>query len=151
MDLIDYLGRRLKDDAVIALLERYDTDVIYHFDRLRENTQDRYTAAIREAGVELGFDLAQTLTTVFCYVEPRDGFSAVDVASIGVALYGSITQAKAGAVQLAGTFSHRDGVEFQGRRRGWVSFELAGRIVHYEFSADRLSLVTLSLPKAANA
>ena len=65
MTLIEYIGRNLKDDEVVDLLENHDMEVIYSFDRLRENSPDEYTSAAREGGFELSFDPEQMLRTIF--------------------------------------------------------------------------------------
>lgn len=84
MKLVSYLDRKLKDDAVIELLEHYDMEVVYQFDRLHENTADAYSSSSKSAGFELRFNEYQTLETIWCYVKARDGFNAVDASIVGV-------------------------------------------------------------------
>ena len=147
MTLVEYLGLDLKDDAVLELLERYDIEVIYRFDRLHENTPDEYTAAARGAGFELCFDEQQVLQTIFCYAAPRDGFAAVDPAIVGAPFFKTPADAKTAAAQGGSDLQYNDGMEFLGRRLSWVSFELGEHKRHYEYSPKTLSLVTLSLAK----
>jgi hypothetical protein len=147
MTLIEYLGRKLKDDEVLELLEHHAMEVVYRFDRLHENSPDQYTAAARNAGFELCFDETQVLQTIFCHAEPRGGFAAVDRSIVGAPFFESLSVAKAGAVNRGVSFKHNDEVEFLGRHLGWVSFELGKRRLHYEYSLGALSLVTLSLAR----
>lgn len=123
-------------------------EVIYRFDRLHENTADEYTAAARDAGFELCFDEKQRLTTIFCYMLGRDGFSAIDQSIIGTEIFESLLEAKAAATKGGFSYEHNDGMEFLGRRLGWISFEREDRKFHYEYSPIALSLITLSLPNA---
>jgi hypothetical protein len=146
--LIEYIGRQLKEDVVVELLERHDMEVIYRFDRLHENSPDEYTAAAPEAGFELSFDDRQVLTTVFCHVEPRDGFSSVDPATIGVAIFSSPAEARGFGEARAMNCKYKDGVLFLGRQLSWVSFELESGKVHYEYSSAGLSMITLSIAEA---
>jgi uncharacterized protein YjhX (UPF0386 family) len=144
MKLIDYLGRKLKDDPMIRLLEEHDIEVIYRFDRQHENLPDEYTAAARNAGFELCFDESQRLKTIFCYVQSRDGFSVVDQSMVGATIFKSLAEAKATATRAGTTYEHKDEVQFLGRSMSWIRFEREGRQIHYEFSPTGLSMITLS-------
>jgi hypothetical protein len=146
MKLIEYLGRQLKDDSVLELLEHHDIEVIYRFDRLHENSPDEYTAAARDAGFELCFDEKQILRTIFCYAQSQDGFSAIDESMVGTTIFESLAEAKAAAARDGASYKHNDGMEFLGRRLSWISFEREGRRIHYEYSPRALYLVTLSHP-----
>jgi hypothetical protein len=146
MKLIEYLGRQLKDGSVLELLEHQDMEVVYRFDRLHENSHDEYTAAARDAGFELRFDENQMLKTIFCYVQGRDGFSAIDQSIVGATIFESLAEAKAAAEKDVVGYKHNDGMDFLGRRLSWISFERANRKFHYEYSPSGLSLITLSNP-----
>jgi hypothetical protein len=50
MKYIDLLGKQLKSDDVIDVLECDDLDVIYAFDRLHENQPDEYASSARTVG-----------------------------------------------------------------------------------------------------
>jgi len=146
--LIEYIGLNLKDDDVVDLLEHHEMEVIYHFDRLHENSPDQYTSAAPGGGFELRFDDRQVLTTIFCYVEERDDFLAVDPSVVGIALFTSPAEARTVGEREGVNCKHKSDVEFLGRRLTWVSFEKGNRKMHYEYSDNGLSLVTLSLPEA---
>ena len=77
MNFLEAIGAPLKSEAVIELLEHYDLDVIYEFDRLHENTPDIYTASSPDGGFELRFGANQQLEAVFLYLSARDGFAAI--------------------------------------------------------------------------
>ncbi len=65
MKYIDLLGQSLKGDDVIDILECDDLDVIYAFDRLRENQPDEYWVASKAAGVQMRFNEHQILDLLF--------------------------------------------------------------------------------------
>jgi hypothetical protein len=141
--LVEYLGHELKGESILELLEDYDMEVVYHFDRLHENSPDQYSAAAREAGFELCFDENQVLKTIFCYIQPRDDFSAVDPSIVGTAIFASLADAKAAAAADGISCEHNDRMELFGRQLSWIRFEMGVQSIHYEFSPDMLSLVTL--------
>lgn len=140
MNLVSLLGKALKDDEVIELLADWDAEVIYDFDRLHENTPDRYWASLRELGVELRFDERQKLVTAFCYIEGRDGFSPASPEHVGAPIYASFAQAKAACERERLEHSTSPHTE------QWLKILGSTHHVHYEFMDDRLSLVTITLP-----
>lgn len=141
MKLVSYLDRKLKDDAVIELLEHYDMEVVYQFDRLHENTADAYSSSAKSAGFELRFNEHQTLETIWCYVKARDGFSAVDASIVGVPFYSTFKDAsyetEASGVRMSKSLSDNE---------SWIRLEEDRLWRHYEFLDGRLDLVTLMLP-----
>ncbi|NYF20784.1 hypothetical protein HDC36_002245 [Xanthomonas sp. JAI131] len=52
MTALSLLGKSLKDEEIIDILEQFDVDVVYSFDRIHENTPDVYWAAIKSAGFQ---------------------------------------------------------------------------------------------------
>ena len=144
MWLVDYLGRKLKDDVVMELLEEHDMDVIYQFDRFHENQPDSYSAAAHSAGFELGFDADQRLKTIWCYMQPQGRFVVVAPDIVGVPLFATSAEAQrqASAEACAVSASSVD----VGDSTTWVRLERAGRWDHYEFRSGQLALVTLMLP-----
>ena len=79
MKYIDLLGKQLKSDDVIDVLESDDLDVIYSFDRLHENQPDVYWVASKAEGVQMRFNEDQALDTLFFYIQPDEGFSPCDL------------------------------------------------------------------------
>jgi hypothetical protein len=146
--LIEYIGRNLKDDDVIDLLERHDMEVIYGFDRLHENSPDEYTSSAHDGGFELRFDDGQVLTTIFCYMEERDGFSPADPEVVGAQLFASAAEARAAGEKEGANCKHKSDVEFLGCRLSWVSFETGVHKMHYQYSENGLSMITLALLEA---
>jgi hypothetical protein len=144
--LIDLLGRHLKDDAVIDLLEAGDMRVVYEFDRLHENLEDHYYSEDFSRGFTLRFNEEQILGTVFCYVTPADGFEAVEPGLVGVPFYESIAAAEAAARKLGAKFVRRDGIQGLGRVVSWLRLERDERWWHFQYSNNALTLVTLMLP-----
>ena len=141
MKLVGYLERKLKDDAVIELLEHYDMEVIYQFDRLHENTADAYSSAAKSAGFELRFNEHQILETIWCYVKARDGFTPVDTSILGVPYYNSFKEASK-AAEVSGVRVSRPPAGSE----AWIRLDEDCIWLHYEFVDGALSLVTLMLP-----
>ncbi|HSY18443.1 MAG TPA: hypothetical protein VK815_08930 [Candidatus Acidoferrales bacterium] len=77
MQFIPLLGKKLKDDEVIEILESLDIEVIYDFDRLHEGQPDKYWAGAKKDGFLFRFDEAQTLDVVFLYIMPSDVYAAI--------------------------------------------------------------------------
>ncbi|RYY92680.1 MAG: hypothetical protein EOO24_28490 [Comamonadaceae bacterium] len=138
MTLLALIATPLKGDDMIDLLEMHDADVIYEFDRLHEGTPDGYRASLTDAGVEMVFDDAQQLVTLFFYVLPCDGFAPVDPAQTGVPFHRSFGDAQA-AFAAAGIPAV---VPPSGQR--WIKGDFGGHTVHYGFDDDGvLSRVTV--------
>jgi hypothetical protein len=91
----------LKDDQIVELLEHYGVDVIYDFDRLRENTPDRYSASFHDGAFEFIFNEAQLLRTIFLYASFRGKFKPINPGIAGIPLYQSFKEAK-GAFERTG-------------------------------------------------
>jgi hypothetical protein len=150
MNLTQLLGKHLKSREVIDWLETHRTGpVVYEFDRLHEGTPDAYVVEACAVGVEIWFDEHQVLTTIHCYVQPAEGFSAIAVDLPGVALH-----ATPAAVERAAADSGLHVMTGQAElpelslRTTWVRIEAAGHAAHYEFRSGVLSRIALSLPRA---
>jgi len=140
MTALSLLGKSLKDEEIIDILEQFDVDVVYSFDRIHENTPDVYWAAIKSAGFQLRFNEQQTLDTIFCYIEPREGFASVTLEEIGVPMYDSF--------DLAEQSCQSSGAKYQtsGASKLWLKIDHSSHGAHYEFKGGRISMVTLTLP-----
>src|SRR5438876_10511372 len=95
MHFLPLLGKHLKDDVVMEVLEDEDIEVIYDFDRLHENTPDKYWASSKRLGFRLRFDASQMLDVIFLYAMSLDGFAQIDRADCDVPLFSSIAEAEA--------------------------------------------------------
>ena len=146
MKLIDLLGRPLKDDDVVRLLEDCDMRVVYEFDRLHENAPDYYTSEACTRGFAIRFNENQILDTVFCYVTRRDGFEPVEPSFVGVPFYESLAAAETAAQSLGAKVKRKDGVQFMDRVVSWVRLEGEDHSWHFEYSNNALAQVTLMLP-----
>jgi hypothetical protein len=136
--LVDLHALNMKSDEIVDLLERFEMDVIYDFDRLREGTPDQYSASAPDEGFELRFDERQVLSTIWCYVRPRGNFARIDPETIGVFLPESWSDATRYATSTASKVSENVGA--------WLRIERDQLWVHYEFAGDSLSLVALMSP-----
>jgi hypothetical protein len=136
--LVDLHTLNMKSDEVIDLLEHFEVDIIYDFDRLREGTPDQYSASVPDEGFELRFDESQVLTTIWCYIRPHGQFAPIDPGAVGIYLPESWSDAKRYALSVNSSVSESPGA--------WLRIERGNLWVHYEFAADELSLVTLMSP-----
>ena len=123
---------------MIDLLEHFELEIIYDFDRLHEGTPDQYSASARDQGFELRFDEHQVLTTIWCYIRARDLFKPIDPQTVGVFIPDSWEDAKQYALRENARVSESPGA--------WLRIENEELWVHYEFAGDALSLVTLMSP-----
>jgi hypothetical protein len=146
MKFLSLLGKQLKDDAVIDVLEWGDMKVVYDFDRLHEDQPDKYWAAAKNRGVQLRFDAEQILDVIFLYAAPAEGFSAVERSDSDVSFFSSVAEAEKYAshekVRVA-----KGEAEFLGLRRAWVRLDYGSHSLHYEFQDSVLVRVTVSKAK----
>jgi len=144
MKFIELLGKFLKDDDVIEVLEHYDMRVIYDFDRTHENIDDIYWAAAKELGFQLRFDKDQRLTTVFFYISAREGFSPIDRALLDVPIFESFDEAQSASVSQGLPHKASPGEPGSKTYKWWIRLEFGPYTVHYQFKEGKLVAVTLS-------
>ena len=146
MDLSALLGHKLKDDDVIEILEGYDIEVVYEFDRLHDNLPDVYWASVREAGFQLRFNEDQVLGTIFCYVVAKDGFSPIAPAIIGAPVYKTFDDAEQACKSHGLRYSTSDATKAPPHRHWWLRVEAPEHWSHYQLENGLVALVTLSRP-----
>jgi len=143
MEFLPLLGKQLKDDEVIDLLEWWEADVIYDFDRLHEGQPDEYSAASKPDGIQLKFNVSQKLDTVFLYIIPDDGFEAFSLSDCDVPFFETSSDVEAhGAAQ--GAQVSKGEANLLGINRSWVRLEFGTHAVHYEFKWGDLAMITIS-------
>lgn len=147
MNLVLLIGRHLKSSEVIDLLERWEAEVVYDFDRLHEGAPDGYHSSLPEAGLELVFDASQVLTTVFVHLQPDGDFSSFDVKGSDIEPFDSVEAVRRFATS-EDLVSNHGSSSFDGMDRDWIRLEWSTHSVHYEFIEDRLHLVTIALRQA---
>lgn len=138
MKFLSLLGQHLKSDGVIEVLEHFGMPVVYEFDRLHEGTADLYWSDAKAKGFQLRFDEQQRLDTIFLYVMPRHGFSAVDLSNSDVEMHATLDDAHQRVKQTAHAVKVGD---------GYVKALFGDKWVHYEYRDGCLSLITLMLEK----
>jgi hypothetical protein len=143
MKFISLLGKQLKDNEVIDILESSDMDVIYEFDRLHEGQPDIYWAISKPEGFQFRFDETQKLEVIFLYITPRDGFSTISQPDCDVPFFPSLQEVEAfGEAQRLQV--EKGSTDFLGVSRDWVRLGFASHSIHYEFHAGTLALITIS-------
>lgn len=143
MQFLPLLNTTLKSEALLQLLESWDCDVTYDFDRNYENTSDQYWAASEAEGIQFRFDDQQTLKTIFLYVTASDRFAAIDLTATDIPSFNSISDIRAHADDHQIAISEGQ-VDFLGDPRDWIRLEANTHFIHYEFRESKLSLVTVS-------
>jgi hypothetical protein len=144
MPLLPLLGKALKDESIIEILEAMEMEVIYDFDRLQEGEPDQYWASSHEAGIQLRFNAAQALATVFLYILPDDDFAAFSQLDCDIPLFATAAEAQAfGEVQRLQV--SEGSADFLGVTRDWLRLRFDAYSIHYEFRTSGLALVTVSL------
>ena len=145
MDLIPLIGANLKGDAIINLLELWDCDVIYDFDRLHEGTPDQYWVSVYGEGLQFLFDNFQKLKCIFVHVKPTDtdGLRSANLADTDIPRLNSIDDVRAYA-ESNGLQLSEGQAELFDQARDWVRIEYINYSIHYEFRNGLLGLVTVS-------
>jgi len=115
--------------------------VIYDFDRCYENRPDNYWAASKSGGFQFCFDESQTLTTIFVYVEPTEGFAQF-VSECDICFASSIGEAECEGGER-GLKIVKGKTSWQGRVREWIRLDGKRSSVHYEFRDGMLAMVTI--------
>ncbi|MGY5798064.1 hypothetical protein [Rheinheimera faecalis] len=148
MQFTNLLGKQLKDDEVIEILERYDIDVIYNFDRTHEGMEDVYWAASKENGFQFRFNESQKLDVIFLYMVACEGFTPISREEVGVPIYESFIEAKSGfeTNNLDYIKSPSEDPENAWYQR-WIKVSEGAYNRHYEFKDGKLRMITLSLPQ----
>jgi len=146
MKFSQLLGNQLKDDSITELLEHYDIDVTYDFDRTNEGMEDVYWAASRENGFQFRFNEAQQLDVVFLYLVPLEGFTPIPFGEIDVPIYDSFSAAKSAFTKEGLNFviSPSDDPNDDWYQR-WIKATRGSCTTHYEFEDKKLRMITLSL------
>ena len=143
MHLLPLLGKLLKDDDIIDILDGMEMVVIYDFDRLLEGQPDKYWAAAQEAGIQFRFDEAQTLDTIFLYIAPDEGFAACAQRDSDVPIFTTAAEVQTfGEAQRLQISKGR--ADFLGVSRDWIRLGFEAYSVHYEFRAGSLARVAIS-------
>ena len=149
MKLVDYLGKNLKSDEVIDLLEVHALEVVYHFDRFHEGAPDEYRITDASSGFQMILDENQKVRTVFCYIIAEGGISAVDREIIGVPVLNSIAEVRSASETMECNFTCNEGIAFLGRVLSWAKLTFGARAWHYEFEGGALRKITLMENRSA--
>jgi hypothetical protein len=143
MKFLSLLGRLLKDDEIIEILEGLNIDVIYEFDRLHENQPDIYWATSKPEGFQFRFDENQKLEVVFLRITSGDGYAAFSQRDCDIPFFASKQE-----VEAFGEAQHlqvtKGSADFLGVYRDWVRLEFATHSINYTFQRGSLALVAIS-------
>lgn len=143
MNFLPLLRKPLKSDEIIDMLEHWDVDVIYSFDRDHENLPDEYYAPIPQEGFQLVFDDKQWLRTVFVHLISTDGFQPADLSDSDLEVFPSKTDVAAHATTHSIRISEGR-AELFGVERDWIRLDFDDHSIHYEFRHGQLGMITIS-------
>ena len=79
---------------LFEILENFNIDVTYDFDRTHEGLEDVYWAATQENGFQFRFNENQKLDVIFLYIVAREGFEPISRNEIDVPIYETFLAAK---------------------------------------------------------
>ena len=146
MDFIQLLGKHLKDNSVLELLEQFEIDVIYDFDRTHEGMGDVYWAAFQDQGFLLRFDHNQKLDVIFLYISPHEGFISIPESEIDVPVYSSFSEAKNAFKEECLEYLNSPSNDPNDRwYQRWIKANHENYTSHYEFVDKQLRKITLSV------
>jgi len=137
------LEKHLKDDEIIEVLENFDIDVIYDFDRLHEGMDDVYWATSTAEGFQFRFDEDQVLDTIFLYIEARDGFTPIARNEIDVPVFETFDAALRECSRKGISFKQSQGDPGTEMYKLWIKLDLYTHTVHYQFNEGALCMITL--------
>lgn len=147
MNYLHLLGKELKSDDLLDLLETHDVEVIYDYDRTNENIPDKYWATIHELGMQLRFNEQQRLTTIFLSLTPDDGFATADLGQSDLPSFDSKQEVRDFALQNFISTTEGES-EFFGTQHDWIRLDYADYSIHYEFG-DALTHLNSKLARWA--
>lgn len=146
VDFINLLGKQMKDDDVIEILEHYEIDVVYDFDRTHEGMEDVYWAASQKSGFQFRFDQNQKLDVIFLYMVPREGFTPISRSEIDVPIYESFAEAK-DDFEANNLEYKKPPIEDPSNAwyQRWIKTDNGTYIRHYEFKDNQPRMITLGI------
>ncbi|POB00358.1 hypothetical protein C2134_01810 [Chromobacterium sinusclupearum] len=138
------LGKKLKDDDVIEVLETHDMTVVYEFDRTHENMNDLYWSDSKPDGFQFGFDKDQVLYVVFLYITASEGFEPIDASTLDFPIYGTFDEAKNSFEADGISYSQSSGESGSSMYKWWIKGDFGSFTRHYQYQDGSLFRVTLS-------
>lgn len=142
MQFLSLLNQPLKSDEMIDLLEDFDMEVIYEFDRIQEGSPDQYTAGCEETGLELHFDENQILTTIFIHLQNGDDCTAASLGDSDIQAFRSPIETRQFAEKNLIPFKQsRSDLSVSGLH--WIRIDYPNHAIHYQFQEGMLTLVSI--------
>lgn len=144
MQFIALLGKALKDEQVVEVLENFDISVTYDFDRLHENIDDLYWAESKEAGFQFRFNKDQVLDVVFIYLVQREGFSAIDRSLFDIKIFETFDEAESACLVAKTPYKASAGEPGSKSYKWWIKLDHDLYTAHYQFKEEKVIMLTLS-------
>jgi hypothetical protein len=144
MKMLPLLGKALKDDDIMELLEMMDVAVVYDFDRLHENLPDVYWAKATAHGITMRFDQEQRLDVVFIYLKAIEGQTPIERSELeDVVPFGSVAEVEAYAGERHIAWSKGLRPAGWSPPGDWIRLERERYRVHYDFREGELYVITV--------
>ena len=149
MEFINLIGINLKDDVMLEILEHYDIEVIYDFDRTHENMEDRYWVTSEQNGFQFRFNENKELDVIFLYLSEEDGFTPIDKADLGLPVYETFDNAETSFSENKIPYIQSQGEPGSEMYKAWIKASFNNYTVHYQFEENIINMVTISAQKNA--
>jgi hypothetical protein len=145
MNFTELIGRPLKSDEVIEVLENFDMKVTYDFDRSNEGMADVYWAASKEAGFQFRFNADQVLDVVFIYLAANKTFSAFDRSLLDGEVFETFDEVEQAGARANTPYKTSAGKPGAAEHKSWIKLDHGSHTAHYKFKEGKVSALTLSL------
>jgi hypothetical protein len=149
MNFSALLGKKLKDDEVIEVLETHDMTVVYEFDRTHENMDDLYWSDAKPDGFQFGFDKDQVLYVIILYVAASEGFEPIDRSTLSFPLYETFDEAKNSFETEGVSYRQSAGEPGSAMHKWWIKGDFGSFTRHYQYQDGSLFRVSLSAKPSA--
>lgn len=138
MEFKKLLGHNLKDDEVVKVLEDSDMDVIYDFDRLHQDLDDRYWAPSKRDGFQFRFDRNQILDKIFLYIVRNDGFYPIQSGELDVDKFDTFDEAEGHFKSKGLAYTVSAGKPGTVNYKWWIRADYQSCLIHYQFKEGRI-------------
>jgi hypothetical protein len=151
IEFVKLLGLRLKDPAIARIIESLDLEVTYDFDGLRDSNEDVYWIEALNRGFLLRFDRDQVLSTVYLYLVPSKGYTAIPAEEIDVTVFQTFDEAEREYKENGVPYSVSSGEPPRALRmlgitsmhKLWIKRDCGRYTVHHQFKDGHMSMITL--------
>jgi len=143
MDFISLLGKKLKDDEIIEILEDNNLQTVYEFDRMHENMDDIYWVEAKNKGYVFRFNKDQILDTIFLYIMKDMNINKIDITEIEFTIYKKIDEARCDFIKMNINYQQGNVDQSIAYNQYWIKSIFPNYSIHYQYNNKKLSLITI--------